>query len=93
LFRKPSSAESAGLDSVCRVYGIKVMLVDDSDPVWKDRDSWVWKREPLLANDYVRAFRCGDSDQETRLVSATEEKLKPIRSSWDERQANSGELE
>jgi len=93
LFRKPSSAESAGLDSVCRVYGIEVMLVDDSDPVWKDRDSWVWKREPLLANDYVRAFRCGDSDQETRLVSATEEKLKPVRSSWDERQANSGELE
>jgi len=70
LFRKPSQAASANLDSVCRMYGIEVLLVDDSDPVWKERDSWAWSREPLLANDHVRAFTCGDLGHPSRSVSA-----------------------
>ena len=69
LFRRPSQAESAALDSVCNSYGIDVMLVDDSDPVWKQRDSWAWSRKPLLANDHVRAFACGDLRPQTRLAS------------------------
>ena len=60
LIDKPSQSASADLDSVCRQYGIDVMLVDDSDPVWKQSDSWAWSRKPLLANNYVRAFTCGD---------------------------------
>ena len=45
--------------SACAEYGIDVMIVQDTDPVWHDRSSWVWSREPLVANDYARAFRCG----------------------------------
>jgi hypothetical protein len=59
LFEKPSLAEDASLDDVCRQYRIDVMLVDDVDPVWRQRDSWVWTRTPFLANDHVRAFKCG----------------------------------
>jgi hypothetical protein len=59
MFKNPSQTESAGLDVMCRNFGINVMLVDDLDPVWRDRDSWVWTRKPLLANDHVRAFACG----------------------------------
>lgn len=69
LFDKPSAAESGDLDLVCRRYNIKIMLVDDRDPVWKQRESWVWSRTPLIANDYVRAFACGDSSQQLRLAS------------------------
>jgi hypothetical protein len=67
LFRRPSQAESAGLDFTCREYGINVMVVDDLNPVWRQRDSWVWTRKPILANDYVRAFACGDPRQQARL--------------------------
>jgi hypothetical protein len=59
LFEKPSQAESASLDATCRNYRIDVMLVDDVDPVWGQRDSWVWTRTPFLANEHVRAFGCG----------------------------------
>ena len=70
LFESPSRAESASLDSICRQYGINVMLVDDSDPVWGESDSWVWTRDPVLANKHVRAFACGDSTQQAGLVHA-----------------------
>jgi hypothetical protein len=70
LFRKPSRAESDNLDSICTAFGIDAMLVDDSDYVWRVRDSWVWNRQPLLANDHVRAFACGDRSQQTRFAAA-----------------------
>jgi hypothetical protein len=46
-------------DRVCRDYGISVLVAVDTDPVWKQPESWVWTRAPLIANPYVRAFRCG----------------------------------
>jgi hypothetical protein len=69
LFEDPSLAESANLDGTCSKYGIDVMLVDDSDPVWGRRDSWAWTRTPFLANDHVRAFECGPPDRQARLLS------------------------
>ncbi len=69
LFDKPSQNASAGLDTVCRQYAIDVIVVDDSDPVWKQRDSWAWNRKPLLANDHVRAFACGDAGQQAHFAS------------------------
>jgi len=71
LFDKPSQSASADLDSVCRQYGIDVMLVDDSDPVWKQSDSWAWSRKPLLANNHVRVFTCGDAGQPSHFAPAS----------------------
>jgi hypothetical protein len=68
LFKRPSLTQSASLDDTCREYRIKVILVDDDDPVWKQGDSWVWTRVPLLANDHVRAFYCGDRDSQAQLA-------------------------
>jgi hypothetical protein len=68
LFENPTPTQSASVDGVCREYGISTMLVDDRDPVWKQRDSWVWTRTPILANDRVRAFSCGDLGQQARLA-------------------------
>jgi hypothetical protein len=70
LFNTPSRSESDDLDRVCREYNIKIMLVDDRDPVWNDRQSWVWSRNPLIANEYVRAFACGDPGKQLRFASA-----------------------
>lgn len=47
------------LDATCHEYGIDAILAEDSDRVWRDPSSWVWNRKPVIANDYVRAFRCG----------------------------------
>ena len=70
LFNRSLLAETTDLDSLCREYSINVMLVDDSDPVWMDRESWVWRGKPLLANEHVRAFACGDQVPPAQVASA-----------------------
>jgi len=50
---------AADVDSVCRDYEISAVVVEDQDPVWQDPSSWVWSRQPLAANDFVRVIRCG----------------------------------
>ena len=55
LFQAPDGSD---LDTACRDYGIDALVVEDLDPVWKQPSSWVWTRQPVVANNYVRAFRC-----------------------------------
>jgi hypothetical protein len=56
LFDQP---DGSGLDAACREYGIDAVVVEDLDHVWHEPSSWVWSRTPAVANDYLRAFRCG----------------------------------
>jgi hypothetical protein len=52
-------SDGSNLDATCREYGIDAVVVEDSDPVWQGALSWIRSRHPAVANDYVRAFRCG----------------------------------
>ncbi|MDR3701581.1 MAG: hypothetical protein P4L56_18170 [Candidatus Sulfopaludibacter sp.] len=54
----PAGQTEPALEGVCRSLPIDIIAVDDTDPVWKDRASWVWTRRPAFANSYVRLFRC-----------------------------------
>ncbi len=55
-----TSAGYAGdIDAFCREYGVDVLLAKDTDRAWQNASSWVWVRHPVVANHYVRAFRCG----------------------------------
>jgi hypothetical protein len=56
LFQFP---DGTYLDAACREYGIDAVVVEDLDPVWKEPSSWIWRRQPAVANDFVRAFLCG----------------------------------
>ena len=59
LFNPRAGVSATSPDAVCRQFGISVLVADDTDPVWKDRDSWVWQRPPLAGNSMVRAIACG----------------------------------
>jgi hypothetical protein len=56
LFTLP---DGSSLDATCQEYGINAVVVEDVDGVWREPSSWIWSRHPVVANDYVRAFRCG----------------------------------
>ena len=56
LFEQPNGSN---LDATCREYGIDTIVVENSDDVWQEPSSWIWSRRPIVANDHVRAFRCG----------------------------------
>lgn len=47
------------VDGVCRALGISLLVVKDTDPVWRIPESWVWRRKPDSAGNHVRVFRCG----------------------------------
>jgi hypothetical protein len=46
------------LNQVCQELSISAVVVKDTDAVWNDKASWVWKQEPLIGNSYGRAFLC-----------------------------------
>ncbi len=56
LFSLP---DGSNLNATCREYGINAVVVEESDDVWQEPSSWIWSQHPIVANDYVRAFRCG----------------------------------
>lgn len=58
LFEFP---DGSYLDATCQEYGIDALVVEDLDPVWRDPTSWIWRQRPTVANNYVRAFRCGNA--------------------------------
>lgn len=46
------------VEEVCRRYSIDAVVVKDTDGVWRDANSWIWKTQPVIANAYSRAFLC-----------------------------------
>jgi len=59
LFEKPGAVSAERVDALCKDLSIDALVVKNPDKVWVDRNSWVWKKQPVLANEYARAFLCG----------------------------------
>jgi len=47
----------------CRRYGITTVVVLSEDPIWADRNSWVWRLQPAMATRTARVFRVDDLAQ------------------------------
>jgi len=60
IFDKPGLADWPSVSTSCRNLSIDALVVKDTDSIWADRDSWVWRQRPLLANQHGRVFLCGD---------------------------------
>ena len=43
---------------MCREYGIQYLVARTYDPVWNERQSWVWRLPPVVANEEFRALDC-----------------------------------
>ncbi len=61
LFDDRPSVTAAEAAATCRRFSITALLFKDTDPVWKDKASWIWGAQPLLSNEFVRAIECGGS--------------------------------
>jgi len=61
LFEEPKAYQASQIDEVCSRMSIDVLIAKDTDKVWSDPESWIWKRKPLLENRYARAFTCGSA--------------------------------
>jgi hypothetical protein len=51
-----AGAQADQVEPLCRRLKIDVLVVSSGDPVWSNPNSWVWKRNALIAADYARAF-------------------------------------
>lgn len=45
-------------DSVCENLPVDLVIAKDTDPAWRDPQSWVWREEPVFTSNYVRVFEC-----------------------------------
>lgn len=44
--------------SVCENLPVDLVIAKDTDPAWRDPQSWVWREEPVFRSDYIRLFAC-----------------------------------
>jgi hypothetical protein len=58
IFTEPKALSFASVQVACRALSIDVLVVKDTDPVWRDKSSWVWSEPALLSNRYSRVFSC-----------------------------------
>jgi hypothetical protein len=54
---------AADLRDVCVNLPIDLIVVKDTDAVWRDANSWVWRQKAVFGNSYVRLYSCGDSGE------------------------------
>lgn len=59
LFEDGDPVTLGEAEQTCRDFSISALLFKDTDPVWKDKSSWIWKSPALISNDYVRVIPCG----------------------------------
>lgn len=48
----------ANLTTACAEYAVDYLVVQNSDPVWADRHSYVWTQSPVFVSPRVRVLRC-----------------------------------
>jgi hypothetical protein len=42
----------------CSSLALDAVVVKDTDDVWRNPNSWVWREQPDYSNSYVRVYRC-----------------------------------
>jgi len=55
IFMQPSSVDT--VDAICKRFAIDYLIITHRDPVWHQPNSWVYRREPLIANEFLRVYR------------------------------------
>jgi hypothetical protein len=43
---------------VCSEFSIATLIVKDTDPIWRNSRSWVWRQDALFSNEFARVFAC-----------------------------------
>jgi hypothetical protein len=58
IFKSPMTDWGA-VDVLCNALSINVLVVTRDDAAWQSPDSWVWRRNPVVTNSFIRALACG----------------------------------
>ncbi len=58
LFENGGVGPPQGPDYICQRFPLKMIIVKDTDPVWRNKSSWVWQSTPVHANAFSRVFAC-----------------------------------
>jgi hypothetical protein len=53
-----NTTDEVNIRELCSRLSIDILVARKTDAAWQDRSSWVWTNPPLVANSYIRAFRC-----------------------------------
>lgn len=62
-FDQPGWLDTQDVDSFCDRFAIDALLVTYKTAIWTVPDAWVWHRQPILSNQWVRVIGCGSRIQ------------------------------
>jgi hypothetical protein len=54
---------NVNIDQMCDLLSINVLVASERDQAWQDNRSWVWNRQSIVVNKYLRAIPCGNFQQ------------------------------
>ena len=65
LYPDPGTPASSKISEPCESLPASLIAAKDTDGAWKARDSWVWREQPVFANQFVRLFQCAAPAERT----------------------------
>ena len=55
-----SLGTDSSIENVCKSYPwLALLILDDNDPAWKAKGSWVWTHNPVYGTPFTKVFACG----------------------------------
>ena len=52
--------------ATCQRYGIQYLIARVYDPVWNDKNSWVWTLKPIVLDEDFRTLICESPENGAR---------------------------
>jgi len=59
LYPQAGEAAPETIAAACASLPVDILVAKDTDEVWSDPRSWVWREQPVFANTFMRLFACG----------------------------------
>ena len=63
IFQEDTRSDWTEIDKLCRQYYIDVLVIKDTDPIWRSLDYLMLQRAALYSNQFYAVFSCGDFSQ------------------------------
>ncbi len=60
IFEMENVQHWASIDALCKVHGINLIVIVETDPLWESLDALKRERAPLYLDNYYAVFACGN---------------------------------
>src|SRR5581483_2159079 len=52
LYAKHDQPAPSSIGEACQALPVNILVAKDTDAAWRNRESWVWREQPIFSNTY-----------------------------------------